>query len=67
MSDINIDENALAELRFAEGDIFQSDDQRRDVVNELTEGYDRVVTDGERQRFLEKLAKWRRQREARPC
>jgi len=28
--------------------------------------HDRVVTDGERQRFLEKLAKWRRQREARP-
>ena len=62
----DIDEQALEELEYPPGDIFQTDEQREEVVGELVEGYDRVVTDGERQRLLEKVAKWRRQREGRP-
>lgn len=69
MSDIDVTIEGLPEAieqTYAEGDIFRSEEQRGAVLDELLEGYHRVVTDGERERFLSKLQKWRRQREARP-
>lgn len=67
MIEIESPEEVDVGIRYSEGDIFQSDEQREDVVGRLLEGYDRVVRDGERQNFLEKISKWRRQREARPA
>jgi len=66
MSDIDMEVTSMEGIRYEEGDIFQSNEQREAVVGELLEGYDRVTRDGERQNFLEKVSKWRRQREARP-
>lgn len=62
----DIDVQAMEELSYPEGDIFVSDEQRKEVVGELVEGYDAVTTNGERQNYLDKVDKWRRQREGRP-
>ena len=60
------DEGIVDEMAFPDNNILQNEESRKAILNELNEGYGEVKSSGERQNYLERVDKWRRQREGRP-
>ncbi|KKM23822.1 hypothetical protein LCGC14_1611290 [marine sediment metagenome] len=67
MADIDLNKvEAFAALEEETGDIIQSEEDRKEILDYVTGELGTIIDGPERKEMLQKVSKWRRQREARP-